>query len=133
MSDKEAERMTAGEFLKQARQKANKTQKQIAEVLGLSACTVSQWELNYRNVPWEKIHEVACAYGLNETEEAELIKLRVSREEAELIKLRVSRRNEVEQTPSEFRVFYGLITLPKKARERVVRAMRAYETALEEE
>ena len=121
MSDKEAERMTAGEFLKQARQKANKTQKQIAEVLGLSACTVSQWELNYRNVPWEKIHEVACAYGLNETEEAELIKLRVSR------------RNEVEQTPSEFRVFYGLITLPKKARERVVRAMRAYETALEEE
>ena len=76
MSKESLEKMTAGEFLRHARQRSGKAQKEIAKELGLSHGAVSQWEMNDRKVPRERIHEVARSYGMTEAEEHELTELR---------------------------------------------------------
>jgi transcriptional regulator with XRE-family HTH domain len=119
MVNEDCEKMTAGDLLKQVRQRSGKTQKEIAKEMGLSNGAVSQWEMNDRNVPFSRIHEVAMAYGMTDEEECELIGLR-------------DNPNTDFRPSSEYRVFYELIMLPQKTRERVIRAVRAYESASEE-
>ena len=121
MANEDREKMTFGEFLRQARQRSGKTQKEIAKELRLTGTTVSRWETNNYNVPHARIHEVALSYGMTDEEEHELVELR-------------NNLKTVYQSPpkSEYRIFYDLIMLPKETRERIIKAVRAYKSASEE-
>ena len=51
--------MTTGQRIKAARQKANLTQKELGEKLGISYQSIAQWENNLRNPKYETLQRLA--------------------------------------------------------------------------
>ena len=51
--------MATGERIKAARRKANLTQKELGEKLGISYQSVAQWENNLRNPKYETLQRIA--------------------------------------------------------------------------
>lgn len=49
--------------IRSKREKANITQKRLAEMLGVKAHTVSQWETNKRHPDIDRLPDIAAALG----------------------------------------------------------------------
>ncbi len=108
-----------GAFLKAIRERNQKSQKQIAKELKCSQPLVSHWEGGRKKIPFGRINEVAKVYGMTDDEKKRLAEF-------------MSYVRLVESEPSGYQAFYGLISLPKEIREKVIRAVRAYASAEEE-
>src|SRR5947207_164434 len=104
-----------GSLLSRARKRSKKTQREIAEALGMSVQAISQWELGQRNIPGAKLEEITKLYGLTEGEK-------------DLVSSSEKCMGREDHCLSEYQIFYGLLMLPEDARDRVIRAMKAYES-----
>jgi len=113
--------ITAGELLQVVRKRNGKSQRQVSVAPGMTTSSISRWESGKQNIPGCRAHEIAQAYGMNEEEERQLISLCGG-----------VRPSSKQINEPEYRVFYALILLPKEARDRVIKAARAYESASEE-
>lgn len=56
--------MTTGELIKDARRKANLTQKELGEKLGISFQSIAQWENGIRNPKYESLQRIAFALNI---------------------------------------------------------------------
>jgi transcriptional regulator with XRE-family HTH domain len=57
-----------GSAIKIALIRTNKTQKQLAEMLGVSSQIVSRWALCKSKLPWKRTEEISLALGLKLSE-----------------------------------------------------------------
>ena len=54
-----------GEKLKEAREKANLSQQEVADKLNVSRQTISKYELNINEPDLETLKELSCIYGVD--------------------------------------------------------------------
>lgn len=57
--------MTVGERIKEARKKANMTQNELAQKMGIPFQSISQWERDLRKPKYETLARIATALGCN--------------------------------------------------------------------
>ena len=57
--------MTIGDLIKEARKKANLTQKELGQRIGLSYQSIAQWENNLRKPKPETLQKIANALGVS--------------------------------------------------------------------
>ncbi len=60
--------MTVGERIKEARKKANMTQNELAQKMGIPFQSISQWERDLRKPKYETLARIASALGCNVSE-----------------------------------------------------------------
>ncbi len=60
--------MTIGEKIKLTRKAANKTQKELADSVGIAMNTISRYETGERAPSWDSITQIAGALGLTAAE-----------------------------------------------------------------
>lgn len=113
--------VSLGEFLKEARKRRNLTQMEIARIIKVASATISRWEGDTMKPPLEQVDLIVQGYQLVEKEKEELL---------EFIK---SVKNKKSRFFTEVKVLYGLLSLPKEARERIIKIATAYDVQKENE
>lgn len=110
-----------GELLKAIRVRNRKSRAQIAKEVGVSTQCVDFWESGQNRVSLRLVDKTAKAYGMADEEKKQL--------EASLIeKCSNGKQTESDSQPlTESQIFSGWIALPVDSRQRILRAMNAYE------
>jgi len=108
--------LTIGKFLQDMRKRSGKNQRQVSRELAMTPGNICRWEKDRQKIPVDKVHEVAQVYGMSEDEEHQLVSF-----SGEAMVL-------PNEALSEYKLFYALIMLPKGVRDRVIRAVRAYDS-----
>ncbi len=108
------ERSPVGKFLRGVRDKKREIQQEVAERMGVTKSQISHLETSTRNVSNINLEKVTKGYQLNNSEEEQL---------KDLIGLK-SNFNKLQGID----VFYQLLQLPLEVRQRIAKAVIAYDS-----
>ncbi len=112
---------STGRFLKSVREENGETMKVVAARISSASSLCTQYEAGHRKFSEKIQKKIVKAYRLTEAQKQKLSELvdSVSKETKNSVKA---------MSQTEFEVFYTMMMFPKEIRDRIIKAIRAYES-----